>query len=37
MDKPLSFHAFELRVDVAPDERLFAVTRHFLAHEMERG
>ena len=22
---------------VAPDERLFAVTKHFLAHEMERG
>ena len=27
----------ELRDDVAPDERLFAVTKHFLAHEMERG
>ena len=27
----------ELRDDVAADERLFAVTRHFLAHEMERG
>ena len=26
-----------LRDDVAPDERLFAVTKHFLAHEMERG
>ena len=27
----------EMRDDVAPDERLFAVTKHFLAHEMERG
>lgn len=27
----------ELRDDVAPDERLFAVTKHFLAHEMEWG
>lgn len=27
----------EMRNDVAPDERLFAVTKHFLAHEMERG
>ena len=27
----------ELRDDVAPDERLFAVTKHFLAHDMERG
>ena len=27
----------EIRDDVAPDERLFAVTKHFLAHEMERG
>lgn len=27
----------DLRDDVAPDERLFAVTKHFLAHEMERG
>lgn len=27
----------ELRDDVAPDERLFAVTKHFLGHEMERG
>lgn len=27
----------ELRDDVAPDELLFAVTKHFLAHEMERG
>lgn len=27
----------ELCDDVVPDERLFAVTKHFLAHEMERG
>ena len=27
----------DLRDDVAPDERLFAVTKHFLAHEMGRG
>ena len=27
----------EMRDDIAPDERLFAVTKHFLAHEMERG
>lgn len=27
----------EMRDDVATDERLFAVTKHFLAHEMERG
>ena len=27
----------EMRDDVAPEERLFAVTKHFLAHEMERG
>lgn len=27
----------ELRDDVTPDERLFAVTKHFLAHKMERG
>ena len=27
----------QMRDDVAPDERLFAVTKHFLAHEMERG
>lgn len=27
----------ELRDDVAPDERLFAVTKRFLAHEMEWG
>lgn len=27
----------EMRDDVAPDERLFAVTKLFLAHEMERG
>ena len=27
----------KMRDDVAPDERLFAVTKHFLAHEMERG
>lgn len=27
----------ETRDDVATDERLFAVTKHFLAHEMERG
>ena len=27
----------EMRDDVAPDERLFAVTKHFLAHETERG
>ena len=27
----------ELRDGVAPDERLFAVTKHFLACEMERG
>lgn len=27
----------EMRDDVALDERLFAVTKHFLAHEMERG
>ena len=27
----------EMRDDVAPDERLFAVTKRFLAHEMERG
>ena len=26
-----------LRDDVVPDERLFAVTKHFLTHEMERG
>ena len=27
----------ELRDNVVPDERLFAVAKHFLAHEMERG
>lgn len=27
----------ELSDDVAPDERLFSVTKHFLTHEMERG
>ena len=26
-----------MRDDVAPDERLLAVAKHFLAHEMERG
>ena len=30
-------HVLLLADDVAPDERLFAVTKHFLAHEMERG
>ena len=27
----------EMREDVAPDERLFGFTKHFLVHEMERG
>ena len=27
----------EIRDEVAPDDRLFAVTKHFLPHEMERG
>lgn len=27
----------EMRDDVAPDERLFGFTKHFLVHEMERG
>ena len=26
-----------MRDDVAPDERLFAVTKHFLAHARVRG
>ena len=27
----------EMRDDVAPDERLFGFTKHFLVHEMDRG
>lgn len=27
----------EMRNDVAPDERLFGFTKHFLVHEMDRG
>ena len=27
----------EMRDDVAPDERLFGLTKHFLVHEMDRG